>query len=573
MALAAGTVPMLLALNLLPSVTVPNQCAALILWGAWTLVLAPARLPRAAWPLVAALALVAAGALWSTTVASLPASLGLSALGVLAGALLLAWTGANAARRADGAAVFGWFADGLLLAGLVSALIAMLQVFAPEFGAAGLIARSHIAGRAIGNLRQPNLLCSLLQWALVAIVLRLERGRMPALPAWGAAAAMVFAIELSGSRTGAVGLVLLALWGALDRRLGRSSRRMLLALPLLFALAFAAMALYGDWAHRTIGAATRLADAGNIDNPNARLNIWANALKMIAREPWAGVGFGEFNLAWTLTAFPDRPTAFFDHTHNLPLQLAVELGLPLGGSVLVLLGLALWRAWRRSRGAAGDDGVAARASWMMVVVIAFHSLVEYPLWYAQFLLPAAFAWGYALGVPGPREPTPGARSRWAGIASALALIAGGAYGLADYVRIAEIYRPGLSAASLEPRIVRGQRSMFFAHHADYAAALAGRPGAASDLGFERAIHNLLGSWLMMAWARHLADADQGELARALAARLREFRSPDTADFFARCEPSSSPDAGAGKAGPPFQCQAARLEHGWREFVRAAATER
>jgi O-antigen ligase len=40
--------------------------------------------------------------------------------------------------------------------------------------------------------------------------------------------------------------------------------------------------------------------------------------------------------------------AFFDHTHNLPLQLAVELGLPLASLVLGLLLWGLWLGGRRA---------------------------------------------------------------------------------------------------------------------------------------------------------------------------------------------------------------------------------
>jgi O-antigen ligase len=58
-------------------------------------------------------------------------------------------------------------------------------------------------------------------------------------------------------------------------------------------------------------------------------------------------------MAWTLTPLPGRPTAFFDHAHNLPLHLAAELGLPLALAVMALLlgafGSAAWRAWRCSR--------------------------------------------------------------------------------------------------------------------------------------------------------------------------------------------------------------------------------
>ncbi|MFY8017889.1 MAG: polymerase, partial [Inhella sp.] len=95
-----------------------------------------------------------------------------------------------------------------------------------------------------------------------------------------------------------------------------------------------------------------------------------------------GVGWGEFNRAWTLTPFPDRPVAFFDHSHNLPLQLLVELGWPLGLAVMGLLLTALAQALRLAWRAQGDEAMVRRAALMLVVVVGLHSLLEYPLWYA-----------------------------------------------------------------------------------------------------------------------------------------------------------------------------------------------
>ncbi|MDG4869776.1 O-antigen ligase family protein, partial [Guyparkeria sp. 1SP6A2] len=82
----------------------------------------------------------------------------------------------------------------------------------------------------------------------------------------------------------------------------------------------------------------------------SRLAILDNAWALTLANPWLGVGWGEFNFAWSLTPFPDRPVAFFDHTHNLPSQLAVELGLPWAGAVLLLMMGALWLCWRDAFG-------------------------------------------------------------------------------------------------------------------------------------------------------------------------------------------------------------------------------
>jgi O-antigen ligase len=110
-------------------------------------------------------------------------------------------------------------------------------------------------------------------------------------------------------------VALLALWGLADRRLSRPVRGLLLAAPLVYALAWFGMAQWAGVASTPSAAPQRLAET---DISGSRFGIWANTLDLIRAHPWAGVGFGEFNFAWTLTPFPGRPTAFFDHTHNLP---------------------------------------------------------------------------------------------------------------------------------------------------------------------------------------------------------------------------------------------------------------
>ncbi len=566
--LLACSLPTLLAYNQPPSATLLNQCVAVALWGGVALALAPAAWPGGSGWLLAALALMAAGAAGSWALGSLPLSMALQALGLLAGAALMVVTGAAAAHRAASAATLQGLALGLLVAGLLGSGVALLQVFAPGWTDGNLVAHSGIVGRAVGNLRQPNHLGSLLLWALVGAALLLAQRRLPRGPAWAASALMVLAIELTASRTGALGLGLLLLWGAVDKRLGRPARLLLAALPLLYGLAYVGMGWWGDLSHQALGAGARVATevgvAPGADSPNSRLNIWRNTLDLIAAQPWTGVGFGEFNLAWTLTAFPHRPTAFFDHTHSLPLQLAVELGLPAAAAVLLALAIALWQAGQRAWQGAGQAGQAARAAWVLVLLVLLHSAVEYPLWYAYFLLPAALAWGYALGQSGagaatidaPARPAePAGAAPWA-LAAALLMTAGGAWALLDYQRVVVIYAPGDSAGSLGERILRGQHSPLFGHHADYAAATNDAPPANAAAGLARATHSLLDTRLMLAWARQLAAQGQTDRARWLAQRLREFKNVEADSFFAPC---------ADGAVDLFQCQAALQPHSWREF--------
>ena len=559
---AAG--PSLLAYNVSPSPTFLNQALALALWGAFVAVAAlsshgprPVRhaLRDTAWPL-AALLLVGGAVLWSWLPGALPVGLALSALGMLLATLLLLIGGAAARASPQAVSLFAIFCVGWVVAGVLNAAIAALQVFAPQLLDGQWIARSGLAGRAVGNLRQPNHLSSLLLWSGIAIVPLLELGRLRRGLGWGLFVLMCFAVVLTASRTGVIGVGLLALWGLLDRRLSGPTRWLLLLSPLFYLLAWLGLSVWAEASRHAFGGETRLAEA---DLSGSRFGIWANTLELIRRQPWTGVGFGEFNLAWSLTPFPGRPVAFFDHTHNLPLQLAVELGLPLAALVLALLAAALWRAWRLAqREADAPTSVTQRSAWMMLLLIALHSQLEYPLWYAYFLLPTAWLFGYALGRPAAGLASAPSRVLFFG---GLLLVVGSALALADYARVVRIFAPPRDGSTLEQRIADGERSWLFAHHAGYAAATVDDGIAAADPAFRLAPHYLMDTRLMIAWSRALARAGELDKARHLAQRLREFRNPQAAEFFEACDAPSAASA------PAFQCQPPQQPPPWRDYLR------
>ena len=566
-AAAAAAGPSLLAYNVSPSPTFLNQALALALWGGFVAVAAltpaaPQPLRRAlhdaAWPLLALLALLAA-VLWSWLPGALPRGLALSAVGMLLATALLLLGGAASRAGPQAVPLFAAFCGGWVVAGVLNAAIGALQVFAPHLPDGQWIARSGLVGRAVGNMRQPNHLSSLLLWAAIAIVPLLELGRLRRGVGAGLFALMCFAVVLTASRTGVLGVGLLALWGLLDRRLAASTRVLLLLSPLFYVLAWLGLSAWAEASRHAFGGETRLAEA---DLSGSRFAIWANTLALIRQQPWTGVGFGEFNLAWTLTSFPGRPVAFFDHTHNLPLQLAVELGLPLAAGVLALLAAGLWRGWRLARHEPdAAAGVTQRSAWMMLLLIALHSLLEYPLWYAYFLLPAAWLFGHVLGRPAAAtSPLQRAPARGLFVGGVL-LVVGSAWALADYARVAMIFAPPRDGSTLQQRIDAGRRSWLFAHHAGYAAVTIDDAVPAADPAFEQAPHYLMDTRLMIAWARALARAGELDKARHLAQRLREFRNPQSDDFFAPC------DAPEASGEPPFQCQPPASPPAWRDYLR------
>jgi hypothetical protein len=121
-----------------------------------------------------------------------------------------------------------------------------------------------------------------------------------------------------------------------------------------------------------------------------RPRLWHTAWLLFLDAPVLGqgyrqYGFGNFLLNADLP--PPPVTGFTDHAHNLLLNIMAEFGLV--GLALLLTGTLLWAAGllRQAR--------TVQLWWLcgIAAVLAIHSLLEYPLWYAFFLGPAALVLG------------------------------------------------------------------------------------------------------------------------------------------------------------------------------------
>lgn len=569
--------PALIARNLSPSATFFNQALALGGWGAFLVALASHRgfaVPRRdQMAPVLAMGLLLLGVLMSVVLERLPASLAWSSAGLLMAAVLVLLGAVTCRLPPPRLDAFRAVCVALLVAGLCSFVFSMVQTFAPELADGDWIAKVAGHGRAGGNLRQPNHLSSLLLWSMVALVWLhdswVEKVDHPQRLVWRIAApigllALVLGDVLTASRTGIVCIVLLGLWGVADRRLSRYARVLLWAAPLAYAICWFGMT---EWSQQAAGGFAGSVQLHKSDLSSSRFAIWSNALALVKDHPWLGVGWGEFNFAWSLTPFPGRPVAFFDHTHNLPLQLLVELGIPLG---LLVLGLLAWSLVKGVeacfRADVADLGIV-RAAMVMVLMMVVHSMLEYPLWYAYFLLPTAFAMGICLGggtkarpLPStPEEPASIGKLNKALVVASLALTAGAVFSIIDYTRVAAIFSAD-DDTPLSARIARGQKSVFFAHHADYAAVTVATHPSTAWKSFRRAPHLLLDTRLMIAWSKAYAEKGDVERARYIADRLREFRNPDSAEFFAECD---KPLAAGMPA--PYQCTPATRQFTYQDF--------
>ncbi len=564
--MVAVALPLVLAPAVVPDSVFYNQVAATAGWGLWLLVWAGSSISHAEapGPMSWRATWAASAGLITCIVFSwlrLDRGQGAPALVLCASVAVLLAASGKFGRRGVPAMAWAW-----LLAGLASVLVALVQYFAPSMADGWFVATAVAAGRAVGNMRQPNHLATALLCAIVMTTWLWHAGRLRAPLAAASLLAMVLAVALSASRTGALSLGVLLLWAVVDRSLPRAARWTLALTPVVYIVCWAGLAEYATWQQAHFYAAERLQSNGDISS--SRFAIWRNALTLVAQNPWTGVGWGNFNFAWTFTPFPDRPVAFFDHTHNLPLQLAVEIGLPATALVLGLFGWALWRA-RGAWQVAGDQpGHPARAAFTMLAVLGVHSLLEYPLWYAYFLLPAAWALGVFLGsapAPGSAAASPGSTGsmpkarRWqAGLACAAGtlMIVGAAYAAWDHRRVEVIFAPPSGAGPLTQRIAEGRNSVLFGHHADY-AAVTNEPRDQTLASFRRPLHQLVDVRLLIAYIEALKAIGHDAEALYAAQRLREFRRDDAQVYFKECT--------ADNPAPPFQCRTEPMALAWRDL--------
>ncbi|MFN7640900.1 MAG: Wzy polymerase domain-containing protein [bacterium] len=323
---------------------------------------------------------------------------------------------------------------GLLLAALLSACIGLLQYFGLGEALApwGWPAE---AGQAQGNLRQRNQQASLLNlgcWAALWLwsVRPDQPGARHHVSLGAALALLAVGSAATASRTGALQwllvLALLALWrrGTQGSTLAWGS---LAALVYALAAAVLPWLLQGTQGVHSLGVFERM-----VQEPagcESRSVLWANVLELIAQRPWTGWGWGELDYAHYITLFEGtRFCAMLDNAHHLPLQLAVELGLPLAlllcGGVLAWL----WRArpWR-------EDLPHRRLAWGVLALLGVHSLLEYPLWYGPFQLVTLYAVWLLVPAEVPRVP-----ARWVTGTLGLVLALSG-YLLWDYQRVRQLY--------------------------------------------------------------------------------------------------------------------------------------
>ncbi len=279
----------------------------------------------------------------------------------------------------------------LLFGAFLSAIIAFAQAF-DLWETSDWINHMLQLRRPGSNLGQPNQLATLLLMGLGSLVFLYESKKLGPLSSTLLALTLLGGVVVTESRTGVLSFSVLVLWwfskrAALDFRLS----------PWVVSFAFIGfLSLFWTWPLlMDVMQASGSPSEVNI-GVGSRWLVWPQLIEAVLQRPWWGWGVGQVSTAQNAVVHAYATSEPFTYAHNVVLDLALGMGVPLTG--LAVLVVSVW-FWRRIR------IVKQLAPWYclaLVFPVAVHSMLEFPFSYAYFLVPVMFALGALDGMTGSK---------------------------------------------------------------------------------------------------------------------------------------------------------------------------
>ncbi|MEX1199599.1 MAG: Wzy polymerase domain-containing protein [Methylophaga sp.] len=134
--------------------------------------------------------------------------------------------------------------------------------------------------------------------------------------------------------------------------------------------------------------------ASTMGGESTRLMLLEQGWSLFLQYPWLGAGWAEFPW-YNFNLTEDYPSlkGLWHNTHNLVIQLLAETGIT--GAFILLAGIGYW-LWCQF-----TAPLTAERWWLLALlsVIGIHSLLEYPLWYVNFLAFASLLLGLGAEKP------------------------------------------------------------------------------------------------------------------------------------------------------------------------------
>lgn len=278
----------------------------------------------------------------------------------------------------------------LLVSAFLSVVLALVQTF-DVWDSFPWINRMAQLRRPGGNLGQPNQLATLLLMGLASLVFLFETKKLGRLASVLLALSLLVGLAITESRTGILSFFVLAIWWFAKRK--TINFKLSPWLVMLAGTGF--LFLFWRWPV-LMDEILQSGDIGAKVNTGlgGRWLVWPQLFEAIWQRPWFGWGFGQVSTAHNAVVDGYASSEPFTYAHNILLDFALGVGIPVAVLFGVMSMVWLWRRLKSAR---------TLVPWYclaIVLPVAMHSLLEFPFAYAYFLLPVMFSLGALEGLAG-----------------------------------------------------------------------------------------------------------------------------------------------------------------------------
>ena len=286
--------------------------------------------------------------------------------------------------------VFTGFSHLLLMTGTITAIIATCQWLTLDAYIPGMVDMRN-AVRPYANFAQPNNMATFLVMSLLGCLYLYETGKLKTWILVLSTSLIIFAIALSQSRTSWVACLCILLYGAYQQYKGfiRLKWYYTFAWLALFIVLIALLPLATHWiaqvTHVDIAQTPTVAERATGDM--SRLAIWEQMIHAIADRPWFGYGWNQTSVAYALVSEHFQGPVWIRSAHNFILDFILWNGLLIGLPFLAYFGYWGYQLNKQVNSVESVIGI------LMIGAVLIHAMLEFPQYYAYFLLPVGFILG------------------------------------------------------------------------------------------------------------------------------------------------------------------------------------
>ncbi|TCB60674.1 PglL family O-oligosaccharyltransferase [Acinetobacter terrae] len=285
--------------------------------------------------------------------------------------------------------VFTGFSIVLLLCGTLTGIIAICQWLTLDAYIPGMVDMQR-AVRPYANFAQPNNMATFLLMSLLACLYLYEKKKVYTKWLIPAVSIMLMSLALSQSRTSWVACAFILVYLAYQQFKGYIHIKWyyLAAWLTVFLGLVLMLPVIGSYLTQLLDIQIKAVDvARRATGDMSRLAIWQQMLHAIADRPWFGYGWNQTSVAYTLVSDHFQGPVWVRSAHNFILDFILWNGLIIGMPFLAYFGYWGYQLNKHVNSVESVIGI------LMIGAVLIHSMLEFPQYYAYFLLPVGFIVG------------------------------------------------------------------------------------------------------------------------------------------------------------------------------------